>query len=365
MQTDNLLNAHKQIMRAASGEASFEHAIAAISDAFGSADGVVFALNRKTGQITNWISPGLVAGDNAYSHHINSINPRMRYSLQHAAGHVLYEHKFIDPQAMARHEFYDWLSHSHGFGYFLGSRLYDDGDISVFHSLEFEKKGGHPDQEQVDIFRNTSHALGNALRIASRAPQPENAADLGAWTPNHLPWSIFALSGRGQVLQMNDAARAMIEDGHVLTLTSGTLAACHKNSATIFSGAILSALAGVSSDILLQGAVNGRRLVAQVLPISKQSILSPNPIAALVYVWNPSDNRRNIDEKLTRLWQLTPVEAALAARLARGESLTEAAEQLGLPRNTTRNQLQRIFAKTGTSGQVELISLIFGIISQR
>lgn len=55
---------------------------------------------------------------------------------------------------------------------------------------------------------------------------------------------------------------------------------------------------------------------------------------------------------------LTPREAALAAQLAAGQSLAEAARALHLTEETTRNYSKRIYAKTGTSGQADLVRLI-------
>jgi len=44
--------------------------------------------------------------------------------------------------------------------------------------------------------------------------------------------------------------------------------------------------------------------------------------------------------------------------MAPGLGLTEAADMLGIGESTARTHLQRIFAKTGTSKQVELTRLL-------
>ncbi len=61
---------------------------------------------------------------------------------------------------------------------------------------------------------------------------------------------------------------------------------------------------------------------------------------------------------LTRLFGLTPAESALASEIARGQSLEEAAGQLGVTRNTARTQLQSIFMKTGVNRQGELVRML-------
>lgn len=51
-------------------------------------------------------------------------------------------------------------------------------------------------------------------------------------------------------------------------------------------------------------------------------------------------------------------EAALAEAMSRGESIVEAGARLGLTRETARNYSKRIYAKTGTTGQADLVRLI-------
>ena len=55
---------------------------------------------------------------------------------------------------------------------------------------------------------------------------------------------------------------------------------------------------------------------------------------------------------------LTPSEVALCRRLLLGESLVDAAEQLGISQETARTRLKTIFQKTGTSRQAELMLLL-------
>ena len=61
---------------------------------------------------------------------------------------------------------------------------------------------------------------------------------------------------------------------------------------------------------------------------------------------------------LRSLFGLTPAEAKLAARLARGDALAAAADELGISYATARTQLAMIFRKTDTSRQGELIRLL-------
>jgi len=61
---------------------------------------------------------------------------------------------------------------------------------------------------------------------------------------------------------------------------------------------------------------------------------------------------------LTDLFGLLPSEARLAAALADGDRLSDAADRLCLTIETARNYSKKIFAKTGTQGQTDLVRLI-------
>jgi DNA-binding CsgD family transcriptional regulator len=64
---------------------------------------------------------------------------------------------------------------------------------------------------------------------------------------------------------------------------------------------------------------------------------------------------------LARTFCLTPSEAKLACVIARGASPYIAARELNISRETARNQLKAVFAKTGTHRQSELVALLLQV----
>jgi DNA-binding CsgD family transcriptional regulator len=63
---------------------------------------------------------------------------------------------------------------------------------------------------------------------------------------------------------------------------------------------------------------------------------------------------------LAKLFGLTSAEAKLASLIAEGISVEKAAEALEISRETARNQLKAVFAKTATHRQSELVALLGG-----
>ncbi|HEY4847511.1 MAG TPA: helix-turn-helix transcriptional regulator [Methylocella sp.] len=64
---------------------------------------------------------------------------------------------------------------------------------------------------------------------------------------------------------------------------------------------------------------------------------------------------------LAKTFRLTPAEAKLASVIARGASPDIAARELKISRETARNQLKSVFAKTDTHRQSELVALILQV----
>ena len=68
--------------------------------------------------------------------------------------------------------------------------------------------------------------------------------------------------------------------------------------------------------------------------------------------------RARLESLLVDLYGLTPAESKLASLLAEGLSLEAAGQALGIRHNTARTHLARVFDKTGTSRQAELVARI-------
>jgi len=103
----------------------------------------------------------------------------------------------------------------------------------------------------------------------------------------------------------------------------------------------------------------GRSLRVRIspLPLTGSAEGWKQPLVA-VLIFDPQQNGVTTDETLQRLYGLTRAEAHLALLLARGTRLVEASKILGIRPETARTHVKRIFSKTDTSGQVELVHLL-------
>ena len=79
---------------------------------------------------------------------------------------------------------------------------------------------------------------------------------------------------------------------------------------------------------------------------------------AVVLIMDPERPGPAKLDLLIQLYGLTPKEAEMASRLAEAKSVEQAADEMGITYQTARTHLRRIFSKTGTSRQTELLLLV-------
>jgi DNA-binding CsgD family transcriptional regulator len=72
---------------------------------------------------------------------------------------------------------------------------------------------------------------------------------------------------------------------------------------------------------------------------------------------------RNVDE-VAEACGLTPTEARMLGLIVKGMDTVAAARKLGIARTTARTHLQRLFAKTGTARQSELVRFVATFVEE-
>jgi DNA-binding CsgD family transcriptional regulator len=87
------------------------------------------------------------------------------------------------------------------------------------------------------------------------------------------------------------------------------------------------------------------------------------PVAA-IFVSDPESEPATPATMLRTFYGFTPAETRLASELLKDRTVEESAQTLGISINTARTQLTRLFEKTGTRRQSELVRLLAGGISR-
>ncbi len=223
------------------------------------------------------------------------------------------------------------------------------------------------DTGHIDLLRKIVPHLLRAGQINRRL---ENMSALAS-AFSHLPFGIFVVNGHRQILQMNEAAEAMLarpdsplelrgreivvsEPGDMLSLQQLVVNACSSKDG---------AMPGTGGTVLVpshQRRPGGTRLVLSVAPFIDAQLygLAAERRAVIMTSEVSPQIHAGFEAHVRSLFDLTPAEARLAAGLVSGRSLKETAVAGSITVKTGRTYLERIFAKTGTRQQSELVALL-------
>src|SRR5262245_48357308 len=180
-----------------------------------------------------------------------------------------------------------------------------------------------------------------------------------------LRQGIVLVGAGGRVLFANDAAARLAAQADGLSIGAAGLRAALPSEDATLQRLLARAFAGNGDGAPTGGVqavsrVSGRRdFVIYVLPLREmaESIMAHAHCAVAVIV-DPDDPLQISPRHLRELYGLTPAEAAVAVQMLRGQGLQAAAAELRVTLSTVRIHLQRVFEKTGTHRQAELVRLL-------
>ncbi len=200
--------------------------------------------------------------------------------------------------------------------------------------------------------------FGQALGLAARLELHETQSELYEGALNRLHIGAIVLDETQQVLRSNQVATDMLAEGDGLRRVAGTVEAHYRNERQLLRELINTT--GPATQVMSVSRPSGKRrlgLVVRRIPLREESEGKGRP-AWVIFVCDPDVQTTAPREILRQVFEFTPAEATLAMELANGLSLDEAAEALGIRRNTARTHLRAIFAKAGVTRQAELVRLV-------
>jgi DNA-binding CsgD family transcriptional regulator len=342
-------------------------ALAAITHAFNGVAAHVHAHDIKTASVPFVHLHGIADDmmDRFYAH-FASVDPRITAAARLSPCERLDELREITEAVMDRHEFYQDFLRPYGMRYCLAAPLLNTGRVVTAVCIQRSPAAGPPDKDECREFGHFVWHLQRAtflqLRLASYERRERSFLD----ALNHVAGAVFIVDRRCRALAMNARAESLLAGADGLARGTDGL-----RTALIAETTALHRLVRQASDHpggLIEGGgtfrvsrPSGRRdLLGRVCPLGARAaeITTAAVPAAAVFVTDPEEALCPPGEALGRLFGLTPAETRLLGALSRGVSLERAAAELQVTLSTVRKQLRRVFAKTGTSRQSELVRLI-------
>jgi DNA-binding CsgD family transcriptional regulator len=298
----------------------------------------------------------------SYCSYYHGVNPLWQRAASAPAGTIRTDSMIMPKSELVRTEFYNDFLAPQRLGSMLNMiALVERGQqtaIATYRQDEF-------DPEHIQLFRLLAPHLQRAVQLNTRLAGLEMRCEASAEALNRLEQGALLVDESVGVVFASQEAERLFAAGNGLRITEGVLCA---NSAA--DTALLHALvagcarhgaeAGAGGSLRLSRGPDRAPLSLQVAPLRSEAPLfsmTERPVAIL-FVTDPDSNTRSPIAWLQQRFGLTAAEAAFAGEIVAGAGIQAAADRLHISRSTGRTHLARIFEKTGTHRQAELVRLM-------
>lgn len=300
----------------------------------------------------------------SYAEHYTHTNVLLEKVDAVPEGSVMVSSSVIRDSEFHGTEYYnDWLR-PQGIGYCLGGPVLKRNNVvSMFSMSRLESRGPFQDCD-LQLLSMVMPHLRRACLLHKRLA-PLNAQSSGALaTLELLSTAVWLFDVQGRLLLANRAGRDLNSrrDGLWLDCYGRPVAADageHRRLRRAIEGAIA---AGKGVVAHFEGSLGVRRshspvpLQVTVYPLRHDALI--DGVAAAMFITDPTRAALPESEAPRLIYGLTRTEARLATHLARGESLADYCVANAVTANTARTHLKRVFEKTRTHRQAQLVNLL-------
>lgn len=186
----------------------------------------------------------------------------------------------------------------------------------------------------------------------------------------HSPYGVVILDEHGKVFGTNALAKTLLcGDGITLETTEIKASTNREQKAlsALISAKINSAPHATntpsnkpssSSELLINRPSGKRAYIVICSSLSFPQLPRGRRPAAMLVIHDHEHRQEAPVQRMKYLFGLTTTECLVANAIMHGHSLEQCARELGHSVSTSRNLLKRVFAKTNTKRQNELVSLL-------
>lgn len=259
----------------------------------------------------------------------------------------------------------------YGFGDALATLLAKSagqfGSLSFFRDID---KPNFGTTEIVALQRLSPH-IRRAVMIADMLDARSLERDMLAAMLDRLAVGIVLTGSDGHIVHANHAAARYLEDGRTLRSNDNKLAARDPASARELAQAVAEAASGTTVDIPRSGIVvslkgsAGCDLAAWVLPLDGglRRELGAGFAHVAVFLRELGDTSPFPAELFVRRYGITPAECRVLMLVVQGMTIADAARTIGISLPTAKTHLARLFEKTGTKRQADLVRLAMSALA--
>ncbi|MCQ9375252.1 helix-turn-helix transcriptional regulator [Methyloversatilis sp. XJ19-13] len=360
--------------QAASGQVDWGQALRALHEAFSLWAIHIFGLDMASGTITFSFEVGDARPEAAidFARTWHRHDPRTRLALQLDEGQWMNCREHFDDAFVARDPFYQEFLIPYGGRWVSGMKLVEDG---AFVSLLAMMRGPHqiPFSKSEDaLAHRLAHHLSLAVKLYRTNSRLANQASNSLALLGKIEAPLLLIDEQRRIHFANPAARSILDAAETLVERGDELFCRRAHDDTelllalrrlrLSNNAYLGDAVAPEEKAFMRCALPGSAhhfgvYLNAIRPETSMGAFGRTPLA-MVLLHDPR-RRLQLDPFMVgAAFDLTPAESQLAVGIARGMSVNEVAIARGVSIETVRSQVKSIFAKTGTSQQSDLVSLL-------
>jgi DNA-binding CsgD family transcriptional regulator/PAS domain-containing protein len=293
-------------------------------------------------------------------------SPFATASIVHEVGDVLTLATICPDDEWFASRFYHDVMKPHGIFDYIGlNALRTSGRVASVHGSRTAPSPRYG-QREIGIFKLLSPHICRTLAISDALDLRTLRSEMLETTLDSLTAGVYLAKRDGRVVYMNAAAERQVRTGKALRIVNNRLLPTDPETRTAMANAIDGMMKGESETGMAGCSMaipnsNGAGYVATLLPLEqglRQCIMAPFAASVAIFAQDPAQVPPMPGEAFAKLYRLSGGELRVLLALAQGLAAKEAADMLGIGEPTVRTHLQRIFSKTGTSRQAELLQLL-------
>lgn len=290
-------------------------------------------------------------------------------------GTILRGEDCVPDDVLERNEAYIGFLKARNMHYGAGAFLSRSERIVTVMSVSRSKQAGPLTEAELERLRSLLPNVQRVLRIQDETSHLKTQHEILRGLLDQASVGIVLLDQGGAALTINSRARSLMESGSLLFLEGRTLRASCADCDRALQEATRRALDPFKTESAGEVVPLGRRLPDHamggpllwllIVPARPGKTLTPSSTspAVIVQIIDPATPPWIDQDALRRVFLLSKTEAAVAASLAGGLSITETAASLHVSHHTVRSHLKMLFLKTRTNQQSSLVSLILRLHS--
>lgn len=293
-------------------------------------------------------------------------NPLVDAIVAVPVGTIYHDHAIVG-EVLKRSKFWnEWMAPQDMYGG-IASKLMISG--SSFWMFDVQR-GRHQDKFDANDLELLQYLAPHLLRATKISRQFKSMQPLAS-AFSHLPFGVIVVDGHLRIIATNVAAEAiMSRPGSLLSQVSGHLTSHNAESMSALHSMIVNScrskdgvISGTGGDLMIRSrnALSPANLSISVGPLAETALDGGpflQPCAALFVREINLDVQAGFELQTRNLFGFTVREANLAASLASGRSVREAAGDAGIAYSTMRAYLENVFRKTETRQQSQLVALL-------